>query len=174
MQPLFGSVVQTRDALQCEQATNAQCKLVFKSHRRFGYAKEEPLVLVVIVEKCNEEPAGFAVRTNDSALDIFAMLEHLDDFSRRDQSFRYAGQPKKKRKVQSRVHAHQIGPLGRLAANETRDLLLVIIHLAESEEVLFADTKGEFAHRVAKHLCEIRLDELQCVDAKSVHVELGN
>jgi hypothetical protein len=118
------------------------------------------LALVVIVEECDEKAAGLAMRTNDSTLDVFAMLEHLDDFSRCDQSSRYARQPEKKREVESRVYAHQIGPLGRLATYETRDLLFLVINLAESEKVFLADTKGEFAHRVAKDLGEIPLDVL--------------
>src|SRR5262245_56283491 len=100
MQPLFGSVVHTRDALQRKQTTNPQSKLVFKSPRRFGRAEEEPLALIVVIQERHEEPARLAVRTDDTALHLFAMLIHLDDFSRRDQSFRHVGQPEKTREVQ--------------------------------------------------------------------------
>src|ERR1051325_5853303 len=109
-------------------------------------------MLIVVVQERHEEPTRLAVRTNDAALHFFAMVEHLNDFSGRDQSFRHAGQPEKKREVQSSVHADQIGVLGGMAANETRDLLLVVIHFSEAEKVLLTDTQCKLTHRIAKHL----------------------
>src|SRR5438552_12264337 len=174
MQPLFSPVVQTRDTLQREQTTDAQSELILKSVWRIGRAEKETFVLIMIVQKRHTTPARLTVRTDDAAFHLFAMLEHLDDSSWGDQSFRHRRQPEKEREVQRRVHADQIGFFGSMAADETRDLLLVVIHLAKSEKILLPDAERKLTHRVAKRLRKVRLDELQRVDAKAIHVELGN
>src|SRR6266540_255781 len=102
------------------------------------------------------------------------MLEHPDDFSRRKLAFGHRRKLEEKRKIKRGINAHEIAFCCGVATDEARDLLLVIVYLAKGEKILFADAQRKLAHRVAKHLGEIRLDVFQRIDAKPVHVELGN
>ncbi len=82
-----------------------------------------------------------------------------------------AGQPEEQRKIQRRVHPHEVGIGGSLTADEARDLLLFVVHLAEGEEVLLADGQSELAHGVAEQQSEVWFHVFQGVDAKAVDVE---
>src|SRR5262245_59250390 len=75
------------------------------------------------------------------------------------------------RKAESGVQSDPVAPIALPPpADELRNLLLVVVDLAESEEVSLADLERELAHRVAEQKGKIRLDILQRIDAKTVHV----
>src|ERR1043166_2503673 len=173
MQRLFSAVIKARDTLQREQATHTHRELIRESIWRVGRAEVEALALVVIVQERHKESAGLPVRTQNIAFDLFAMLVHLDDFRGRDQSFRHAGQPEKQWEVQGGIHSNQISFLGGMPADEPCDLFLVIVHLAERKKVLLPDAEREFTHRVTEDLRELRLNELQRIDANPTKADLA-
>ena len=68
----------------------------------------DPFLLVVIVEKADEEPPGFAMRTQQLALLLLALLEYLADGADVLEPLRDARQPEEQRKVQRGVDAVKV------------------------------------------------------------------
>src|SRR5437667_4196702 len=155
MQPLLGAIVEARNALKDEQTTDAEGKLIRESRRSVVRAEVEARVVIVVVQERHKKATGFAARADDVALQLFVMLEHAADFGGGKQSLGYSRKLEKERKVQGGIDTHQIALFGGMATDEARDLLLVIVHFTEGEEILLPDSEREFAHGVAEKLGEI-------------------
>ena len=174
VQPLLGAVVQAGDALQREQARHAQRQLPIVTARVGRVAVVEAAVLVVVIQEGHEVAAGLAVGADDPALHLLAPREHLADRAGRQHPLGRGGQVVEEREVQRRVHPGQVAGLQGLAADEACDLLFVVVHLAEGEEVTLADALRVLANGVAEDACELRLDVLERVDPIGVHVVAGD
>src|SRR6266540_2145759 len=160
VESLLSTVVEAGNSQQREQTPDPEEELVFKLRRIVGRAEEEALAHIVIVQKRHEKSACLTVRTEDAALDLLAMLVHPNQRGRRGHPLRHRRQNEKKRKIQRRIDTDQVRILGRVAADETGDLLFVVEDLAVREEILLPDAQRELAHRITKRQRELRLDKL--------------
>ena len=52
--------------------------------------------------------------------------------------------------------------------------LIVLPNLSKSEKVFLADGKGKLAQGIAEYARKIAVDLLECIDAVTVEIELGN
>src|SRR5439155_23357496 len=172
VQALLSAIVYARNALQREQTTQRERELIieFAGLRRVNVA--EAIFLVVIIEKCDEEFARLPMRTEHVLLHALSLLEDIDDrLWRVRQTFRHSGQPEEQRKIQRGVDANGIVHRSGITTNKARDLLFIIIHLAKGEEILLADTEGEFPYGVPKEALKVRFDIFEGIDAEAIDVE---
>ncbi len=82
-------------------------------------------------------------------------------------------QPEEQRKVERRVDAVAVARAA-VAADELGDRRLVVIDLAEGEEVRLAERQRELAHGVAEDLDRLGIDVFRRVDAEAVEVVAGD
>src|SRR5204863_7916403 len=127
-------------------------------------------VLVVVVEKSDEEAPGLSMRADDPVLDGSSQIVNRRNLGRGSKPLSDIRQAKEQRKVKRCIDSDQIFLVGRASADKARDLELVVIYLSESKKVLLAGFKRIFANRIAKKQREIRLDILQRVDAEPVDI----
>src|SRR5690348_15152463 len=116
------------------------------------------------------------MRAEDIALNLLALLIHINDIAGRLKSLAHTRQRVEKWKVKRGIHAYNIACFADLgvATNEARDLLLVVIDLAKGEKVLFADTERKFAYGVGKHACEVGADILQGINTEAINIVPGD
>src|SRR6266481_1434532 len=167
--PLLGSVVHARNPLQRGQYGQTQRDLI----RQWGWpGKTKTLALIVVVQEGHEILARFTVRRQDILLNSLAVLEDIGQVGwARAEPFQDPRQHKEQRIVEGRVHANDVAGGSGVAPDEERDRVLVVIHLAEREEVLFARAQRELTHGIAENPLELRRNEFQRIDAKAVDVE---
>src|SRR5713226_8879941 len=76
IESLFGAVVNAGDALQAEQATQAQGNLRVVAVRVVGITVVKALALVVVIQESDKESPGLAVRGDHIGLNLLAVLVH--------------------------------------------------------------------------------------------------
>ena len=131
---MLGAVVERRDALQGEQQRDRERHLVARVSR-----VPDPLLLVVVVEEADEEAAGLAVGAESSAasaarrsedpadrLDVGELPLATPGSLKNSGKSRAASTPKPSRSDS-------------VATDEIGDVVLVVVDLAEGEEVVLAD-----------------------------------
>src|SRR5215475_1978440 len=174
VQRLFGAVIEARDASETIKTSNPHGELIVEATRLARIAEIESSVHIMIVQKGDEVARSFAMRTEQTALDILPMLKHVAYSRRWLVAFEHFREFKKQGKVQGRIDADRVLDRSRIAANELRDLLFIVEDFPECEEVLFPDAESILAHRVTENAREIPLHVLERVDSKAVDVEFGD
>src|SRR5260370_12215295 len=131
-----------------------------------------PLLDIVVVEEGHEVTRGVTMRAGDLPLDPPPLLEHRIEPGGTGETLDDGWQSEVKRVVERGVDPdHVVGVAGR-APDELGDVLLrlSIEDLAEGEEILLADSLGEFPHRAAEEPGSAAMQVAQRVNAKPVDV----
>src|SRR5438552_8548784 len=136
------------------------------------------LMAVVVVEKGDEESAGFAVGGDHRALVVLASLIHgskTGGWSGCAGMFDDGAERPLEREVEGGVDADGVGITGPgVPADKVAQVAFGNGDFAVGEEIFLADRKREFAHGGAEGVAENDVGDFEGIDAEAIAIEPGN
>ena len=124
----------------------------------------------MIVEECHKILPGFAVRTDERVLDLFAAFENFREFRNVAQSFDDVRHGEEKRVVQRGINT-KTGLIRAVPAHKTVNCFLVIVDFAKGQKIPFPQCLSEFPDCVTESFDRRGRDVFGRVDAETIKIK---